>query len=38
MYIKEIGARVQIGFTWLRTGTSGGLLWTHCKCSNYLKG
>jgi len=28
MDVREMGGRVQNGFIWLRTGASGGLLWT----------
>jgi len=28
MILKKHDMRVRIGFIWLRTGTSGGLLWT----------
>jgi len=28
MDLREIGWKAWTGFVWLRTGTSGGLLWT----------
>jgi hypothetical protein len=36
MDLKEIGLGVWIGFNWLGTETSGGLLWVRCWTFGFL--